>query len=121
MPVEFAHVSAEEMDGIFDTVLLFNMIAYAKADRIRDAARRITAPGGKLVLAEEDPFVPAFFRRYASRAQRELEKMERMPIDSMKRLFEEGGWQQIDETWVPIDSAHGLRGMVFARKDRDKD
>lgn len=117
MPMEFIQGKVEEISGVFDTVLLCNMIAYADVGQIREAVRRVTAPVGKLILAEEDPFIPAFFKRYRSRAQRELEKRGRMPIEEMKRVFGSEGWEQIDETWVPIDSVHGLRGMVFARKD----
>ncbi len=114
-PARFVHAGVETAEGPFKSVILLNSIGYLDMDSTLERIKGIMSPKAKLIIGEEDPFVPGFIGKCAMRMRKLLENARHVPVEELARLISAKGFLKIDESRVDIDGEHGLVGMVFQK------
>jgi ubiquinone/menaquinone biosynthesis C-methylase UbiE len=95
----------------FHSVLMINLASYVDRERALTAAGGLLMPGGRLVIIEEDPFIPGFLARESEK----LAGVKHPAVDELCALAEVLGFKSVERMSTEIDDVHGLVGMVFQR------
>lgn len=107
-----------EVAETFDTIIAFNFVCYEDVPGFVAEAAKRTNPFSRLVIGEEDPFLPGFDA--GKRGKAALEKRGGLKLAEIKAIVEKGPFILSSETCVPIDQHHNFVGMVFEKNEGKK-
>lgn len=114
-PARLGHAGIEAVDGgCCYTVIMMNTVAYVDLEFTLDHINRVLVTNGHLIVGEEDPFVPGFMEKCATRMRLQLEGVQRRSIDELVRLIA-AKFFHVHTGRVQIDKDHDLVGLVFVK------
>lgn len=118
--IHFTKGRAEEIGKIFgtdafDTTLIFNALSYVDMQKVIEDVRALLKSDGKLIVAEEDPFLQGFIHTVDNAHREILEKVQYLSVNTVAKSIADCGFRSLDRVDTSIDEKHKLVALIFGK------